>query len=102
MDDFKITVVGGRRLCKYLTNKLSDQDYAVSKACAWAELLQESEIPTKWFKRQKDGTKVSFNIAKTKQEWEDSLAKLKAYIAEVNQTYDLDLELTLRRKKANG
>ena len=75
-----ITVVGGRMKFNKLTNQIDEKEYAVGKCAIWLESLRSGRRPIKWFKPNKQGTKMEFEYMRSVKESNDALAELKGFI----------------------
>jgi hypothetical protein len=97
----KITVVGGSLRATFLTNKLTEQDYAIGKAYAWLSMLKDRQQPRKWMRPSAKGTNINFDIIMNKEQLEQAQDELELYLKQVNRQFGTDLELTHHKPQAN-
>lgn len=90
----KVNVLGGQREFKRLTNAFSEEKIADLKAKLWLLMLNDGERPTKWLKTTAKGTKVNFEMVKTKEDYEAGIKDLEEYLQEINTKYGFDYSLT--------
>lgn len=58
-------------------------------------MLNDGERPTKWLKTTAKGTKVNFEMVKTKEDYEAGIKDLlEEYLQEINTKYGFDYSLT--------
>ncbi|SFE11037.1 hypothetical protein SAMN04487969_101104 [Paenibacillus algorifonticola] len=93
MNNHKIKVVGGTILYDKLTSLSDEKMRDVAKAHIWLQMLKDIQVPVKWSRPYKHGTKIKFNFPQSQKEWDDSLAELKGYIVTVNEKHDLDMSI---------
>lgn len=76
-----------------LTTKMDEKEYAAAKVYMWMYMLNEGEVPTKWFKPNTKGTKVNFDYVSSQEEYNQGLEDLRTYIDEVNNKYDFGFKI---------
>lgn len=87
----KVSVVGGQKHFPNMTNKYSDRNYAMGKAQAWMNMLNDGMKPTRWLKPNAKGTKVNFDSIKTKEEYDEGLSELQEYLNGINEKFSLGI-----------
>jgi hypothetical protein len=87
-------VVGGTIRYTSLKSTLEEKIYEIGKAHVWLELLKSKNVPAKWMKPAKTGTRINIIFPQTQKEWDDSFTELKDYIVHLNKKYDMDMEIS--------
>lgn len=82
-----IKAVGGQMSISKMTNKVEEKEYAIRKAYAWMNMLNDKMYPTKWLKANKNGTKVNFNAIHSQEDYEKGLDELEAYLKGLNREF---------------
>lgn len=96
----ELNVVGGRMDFKKMTldlQKSKPDMYAFCKAQAWLRLMKDGMIPVKWYKANKNGTGVKFEMATSQEQMDMEQSKFTTYIDQINDEYDLELEVTITK-----
>lgn len=88
-----IGVTGGRVNCTKLTSELGDRDYDLMKVGTWRDMLRRDMRPKKWYKRRKEGTKVSFDMIQSNEDALRAIKELQDYLTEVNLKHGTDLHV---------
>ncbi|MEK5070523.1 hypothetical protein [Sporosarcina sp. FSL K6-1508] len=90
----KIDLISGQKVFKNMTNKLSEEEYAKTKAQFWLFMLNDGNKPTKWLKPNASGTKVNFDYMKGQSEYDRGLLELEVYLHEINERFGLDYKFS--------
>ena len=93
MEEMKISLVSGQKVFKNMTNKLSEEEYAKTKAQFWMFMLNDGERPTKWLKPNTKGTKVNLDYIQGQEKYDRGLLELEVYLHEINTQYGLDYKI---------
>ncbi|SCW85882.1 hypothetical protein SAMN04487970_10749 [Paenibacillus tianmuensis] len=93
MEEPKIRIIGGRIQQKKLTSSLDERVFAAGKAHIWLSMLKDKMVPVRWYKPNKNGTKIKFIYPQTQKEWDDSFSELKAFIATTNEKHGMDMRI---------
>ncbi|MBB6694415.1 hypothetical protein H7B90_23745 [Cohnella xylanilytica] len=94
MLDNPIMVVGGTMKFSDLKSTDNPKEYSIGKAFVWLAMLKKKQVPIKWYKPNKAGTKVDFILPRKQEEWDESYDSLKKFLVSTNSMYGTDLELT--------
>jgi hypothetical protein len=86
-------VVGGILDVHALNTSLDEKTYDIGKAHVWLHMLKQAQIPVKWHKATKKGTKVKFEIPESQEQIDQSIEQLKAYVQDLNKKYDLNMRI---------
>lgn len=78
---------------KYLVPQLGPKRYMIEKFQVWITCLNNGDIPVRWLKPYKTGTKVNLIPAFNDELVELSFSNLENQIKEFNKEYDADLIL---------
>lgn len=90
-----VELVSGKMEFSNMKKNLNDKHYAVIKSYFWLQMLNDGKKPTKWLKPTTKGTGVHFNFIKNQEEYDAGINQLEAYIKDVNEQFNLDLNLKL-------
>ncbi|GGD05223.1 hypothetical protein [Pontibacillus salipaludis] len=101
MEENSFRVTGGKRKHDKMTKELFENNrtvYEGAKLKIWVYMLKQGEKPTKWYKPNKQGTKVAFEFMENQQEADKSVEELKNHITRLNEEIGTDFNLIPQNK----
>ncbi|MGG1442113.1 hypothetical protein ABE354_08640 [Brevibacillus laterosporus] len=95
-EDAKFFVTGGTICFHALTLSLQKEkpfDYALGKAHVWLEMINNRQMPVKWYKPTKQGQNIRFQTISSNADNQKALDALDEYLKKIRDDFEYDIHL---------